>query len=287
MISALPRVTATTAEAEVRCRRESAAACAGIVSAHLDQTHLASHLSVKSWLAASPQHGRSGFILHMNIKETVLNAAAVLSATCAVVVTVGLFFHPSWITRGGAGDPSSRPAKTPVANWEMLLQSGHRIGPEHAALTIIEFADFECPFCGKYALVIDSVRARYPNDFAVVFHHFPLPYHNLAYPLARAAECVSQQGVFAAFYDSVYRKQNLFGILSLEQVAMSVGVPDSSRLRRCLADTARVAAIDSDLALGRRIGVGGTPEVVVDGNLYAPAPNAKELEAMVASHLHR
>src|SRR5687767_13073569 len=83
-----------------------------------------------------------------------------------------------------------------VEGWKDLLAAGIRVGPTDAPVTIVEFVDFECPFCRRADSVLTGVQQRYGNDVAFVFVHFPLPNHRFAMPGARAAECALAQGRF-------------------------------------------------------------------------------------------
>ncbi len=220
----------------------------------------------------------------MSWRESILDIAAAATALCTVTVTAVLFLHPSSLPVLGA-DGRLGSGRTAVPGWQELVKSGHRIGPKNAALTIVEFGDFECPYCARYALTLDSVRAKYPKDFAFVFHHFPLNYHRLAYPLARAAECAADQDRFAAFYDTVYEHQARLLSSTPGRIGLQAGIPDSTRYTRCVDNTARVPSIDSDLVRVRTLGVPGTPAIIVAGALYARSPSAAELESMVAKSI--
>lgn len=217
-------------------------------------------------------------------RDHLLDVAAVATAACAVLLTGVAFVHPSWLPVPGA-DGQLQANRTPVPNWRKLTESGYRIGPEAAAMTIVEFGDFQCPFCGAYALSLDSVRAKYPNDFAIAFHQFPLAYHERAYPLARAADCANKQGRFPAFYDVAYRHQEDQPPVTPLGIGLGAGIPDSARYAACIRDTNPVVTISKDLATARRLGIPGTPGIIVDGMLYSRAPGAGELEALVRQHV--
>jgi Na+:H+ antiporter, NhaA family len=201
----------------------------------------------------------------VQLKDTILNSVTAITGVCAVVVTIQAFMFPS----SRPASVRTAPRDLPAAEWRPLTITGHRIGPENAKFTIVEFGDFQCPVCGVYEHVIDSMRARYPNDFAVVFHQFPLSYHPLAYPLARAAECAGNQGRFTAFHDSVYANQRLLGIVPLISFGARAGITDTAAFSRCLLNTAPVLAIENDLAYGKKIDVPGTPAIIVNGVMHS------------------
>lgn len=214
----------------------------------------------------------------MQMKDMILNVVTGITRVCAVVVTI----HTLSSANRRPVVPLGQPRAVPAAEWKPLVKSGHRIGPRNAKWTVIEFGDFQCPVCGSYEQVIDSMRARHPSDFAVVFHEFPLSYHPLAYPLARAAECAGQQGRFTAFHDSVYAEQHLLGVVPVLEFGSRAGVPDTAAFHRCVLDTLPVPAIEQDLAEGKKIGVPGTPAIIVDGMMHAGDLSVRDLEALLS-----
>lgn len=210
----------------------------------------------------------------MRVREIILNVVTGVTGVCAVVVTVVVLLGSS--RRSVVG--STKPITLAPATWRPLLRSGHRIGSADAKLTIIEFGDFQCPACGDFEKTLDSMRTRHPTDFAVVFHHFPLRMHPLAAPLARASECAADQSRFTAFHDTVYAEQGLLGVVPILDLGERAGVPDTAAFHRCILSTASVPVIDSGIATAKRIGVAGTPGVIINGVLRVGAVPLADLE---------
>jgi protein-disulfide isomerase len=204
----------------------------------------------------------------------IANVVTIVTGLCAVVVTI--FVLKTWSRRSAVASPD--PITLAPTTWRPLLRSGHRIGSSDAKLTIIEFGDFQCPACGDFERTLDSMRARHPADFAVVFHQFPLRMHPLATPLARASECAANQGRFRAFHDTVYADQRLLGVIPILEIGERAGIPDTEAFHRCIVSTAPVLAIDEDIATARRIGVSGTPGVILNGVLRVGAVPLADLE---------
>ncbi len=161
------------------------------------------------------------------------------------------------------------------------MNSGHRIGPIGAKFTLIEFGDFQCPACAAYQRVLVTMRARHPTDFAVVYHQFPLSYHSLAYPLARASECAAQQDRFAAMHDVLFREQERLGVTPMADFARHAGIPDINQFMRCARHTTPVPAIERDKADGRHLGLPGTPTVIVNGVMHTTDLDVRALEALL------
>jgi protein-disulfide isomerase len=89
---------------------------------------------------------------------------------------------------------------------------------------LLEFADFECPFCAQFNAALKALRERYPKQVALTYIHFPLPIHRFAEPAARASECADEQGRFEAMHDRLFEQQNLFGLKAWSDFADDAGV---------------------------------------------------------------
>src|SRR5260370_32414860 len=100
------------------------------------------------------------------------------------------------------------------------------MGSTQAPVQLLEFADFECPFCATFHKDVKSLRTRYPTQVALTYVHFPLPMHRFAEAAARVAECASDQGRFEAMYDQLFDEQDSFGLKPLSEYATKAGVSD-------------------------------------------------------------
>jgi protein-disulfide isomerase len=146
----------------------------------------------------------------------------------------------------------------------------------------LEFADFECPVCQSFANgALRAIRAQYPDKVAVIFRQWPLSYHRLAYPTARAAECAGAQERFEAFHDLVYSKQDSLGLKSYGQFAKDAGVPDLAAFETCNSSAAPIPSIEADIAAAKAVGGRGTPTILVNGLMLAGLPDSAKLEGYV------
>lgn len=165
-----------------------------------------------------------------------------------------------------------------VADWTGYGAVGHRIGSPQALVTIVEFADFECPVCRVFTNgALKAARAEFGDTVAVVFRHMPLSNHKLAYPTARAAECASSEGRFEAFHDAVYSHQDSLGILPISEFARRAGVRDMRKFELCNGSSERVPAIDVDVAAAKALGASGTPTLLINSVLVPGAPDSSRL----------
>jgi protein-disulfide isomerase len=172
-----------------------------------------------------------------------------------------------------------------VENWRAYASEGQRIGPENARVTIVEFADFQCPFCQRAWVDLHEVLAKHPEDVALVYRHYPLPIHEQALPAARAAHCASRQGGFAAFHDVLFAQFDSVGTRSWEAFARDAGLRDPAAIAACAADTSAVESIERDLAAAERLGVDGTPTFLINERFVVGYPGEGELARLVMEAL--
>ncbi len=211
-----------------------------------------------------------------------LKLDALVTATLVVcaLVTTGLVVRREFFVPAA---PTSQAAQKPVLtkDWRALLAKGVRLGPEQAAVQLIEFADFECPFCASFHKDVKVLRTRYPTQVALTFVHFPLPMHRFAEPAARVAGCAGDQGRFEAMYDLLFDQQDRFGLKPWSEFATEAGVPDSAAFEACIKRTDPIPRVTEGKALGNQLDVQGTPTIVVNGWKLGRPPTLDELDHMV------
>jgi protein-disulfide isomerase len=139
-------------------------------------------------------------------------------------------------------------------------------------LTVVEFMDFQCPYCARWASRLDSLVAEFGDVIQVTVHHFPLPRHPFALPAAVAAECAHEQGAFPAFKAALFEGQAELGSRPWVGFAEAAGVPDLELFEKCSGRSPEsFERIVYGMELGRRVGVRGTPTVWVDGLAGQPS----------------
>ena len=149
-------------------------------------------------------------------------------------------------------------------------------GSADAAVTIIEFSDFQCPYCTRGAATVEEILERYPNDVKFVFQHFPLGFHPWAKPAAIAANCAGLQNpdAFWTLHDAYFKDQKQLttdNVVAKSEGYLAGSGIDMKKWQNCAADTnsaeykAEAANVDADMALGQALGVTGTPGFFVNG----------------------
>lgn len=206
------------------------------------------------------------------------NLTSGVLVVCALVVTAAVvrreFFPP------GGGGPDMRPRK--VDDWNTLTAAGQWLGNPRAPVRIVEFSDFQCPFCAKTHPALEAVRRRHPDRVAVLYRHFPLdPIHPYARRAAVASECAAAQGRFAEYSDALFAQQDSIGVKSWARFAAETGVRDTAAFGRCVTDARALANVERDARAGRDNDVQVTPTLVINGTLRPGAVSEDELERLV------
>lgn len=181
---------------------------------------------------------------------------------------------------GGRGNDDEVPEPRAVDGWDRLIEYGHRVGPDDARVTILAFGDYQCPACRVWHSHIRAVLRQFPTDVAFVYRHYPLPYHQLAYPAARAAECAAEQGAFWTFHDLLYTEANWFGEAVIE-LARTAGVVDLEGFRACTASNDPHPLVERDIRAASELDAPGTPVVLVDGLLLAAGVDSTSLATRI------
>ena len=140
-------------------------------------------------------------------------------------------------------------------------------GPEGAAITIVEFADFECPHCGEVAPMLEKVVETHKNDVRMVFKFYPLPSHPHADIAARAAVAAMNQGKFWEMHHALFTNQRHLEQTDLDSYAKDLGI-EVSRFHADIQASATAERIAKDKKLGEDLQIGGTPTIFVNGRLF-------------------
>ncbi|HET7296325.1 MAG TPA: DsbA family protein [Gemmatimonadales bacterium] len=155
----------------------------------------------------------------------------------------------------------------------------HVLGPPDAAVTLVEYGDFECPFCGRAYPELKRVLRQLGAKVRFVFRHFPLSAeHPHAQHAAEIAEAAAAQGKFWEMHDLLYQRQAALADDDLVRYARELGL-DSERARRELAGHQHAGRVREDVASGTSSGVTGTPRFFINGRRHEEPGDAMTLAA--------
>lgn len=166
-----------------------------------------------------------------------------------------------------------------VAALEAASHEGPAAGSADARVTIIEFSDFECPYCRSAQPLIRAVVKRWPAQVRHVFKHFPLDQHAHAMLAARAAVCAERQDRFWPVHDTIFAAQEVSEAL-IRKAASGAGLR-MPEFNECLKSEETEGHVRKDMLVGRTAGVTGTPAFFVNGRLVAPSALESAVEAIL------
>jgi protein-disulfide isomerase len=149
-------------------------------------------------------------------------------------------------------------------------------GPENAKVTVVEFSDFQCPYCSKGANAVAEIKKKYAGKVRVVFRQFPLSFHDKAHVAAEAALAAHAQGKFWELHDKMFANQGALDRPSIEKYASEAGLKVAA-FKKALDDKQFAAAVDADMKLGTEVGVQGTPSMYINGK---KVENPTDVEAV-------
>jgi protein-disulfide isomerase len=193
----------------------------------------------------------------------------------------------------GAADPKTGrlervppPQQTPKVAKVALNPDDPSLGPAGAPVTVIEFSDFECPYCKRGADVVHRLHEEYPTEVRVVFKQNPLPMHKNAMLAAEASLEAHAQGRFWEYHDRMFNAQKDLGRAALEAHAQAIGL-DLGRFRAALDSGEHRARVTADMAEMARAGGRGTPFFVVNGTVVKGARPYEHFKALVEKEMGR
>jgi len=161
-----------------------------------------------------------------------------------------------------AGPAAPSPVPPALPTQPLNIAGAASLGRNDAPLTLVEFSDFQCPYCSRHVRdTFDKIRDAYidTGKLRYVFRHFPIQsLHPEAWAGARAAECAGRQGKFWSLHASLFANQKQMDDAALDKYARAAGV-EMGAFKQCVSDPAVTAKITQDLDEGARAGVSGTP----------------------------
>jgi len=194
-------------------------------------------------------------------------------------VALGLAPPPLLVTQAGPSIPPQSPRVVKVNTQGAFIK-----GPLDAPIEIVEFSDFQCPFCKRVLPTLEKVMLKYPDKIRWVFKHFPLPFHADA-PLAHeAALAAGEQGKFWEMHDRIFLRQKTMKREHLIRHAQDLGL-DVEKFTADMDSGRFKATIQQDLLQGRQLGVSGTPAFFVNGQRLSGARPVSDFVSLIEKAL--
>jgi len=165
-----------------------------------------------------------------------------------------------------------------------VAAEGPSRGPKDAPVTIVEFSDFECPYCGAAHDTVEQVMSSYAGKVRLVYRQFPLNFHPHAEKAAEASLCAADQNKFWEYHDVLFKNQKRLDPTDLKAHAGEVGL-DAQKFGQCLDSGQMKARVDADQQAGLQAGVGGTPAFFINGVFLNGAQPIDEFKRVIDGEL--
>ena len=199
-----------------------------------------------------------------------------------VLCTIGFFILLNMYMSGGmpakggtelglaapSAPSAAAPAPAPSGELAPVTDADHIRGNAKAKITLVEYSDYECPFCSRFHATMKQVMDKYGDDVRWVYRHFPLSFHQNAKPAAVAAECAGLQGKFWEFSDKLIEDPKSLSASKYTEIAKELSL-NEKKFADCVSEQKTAKDVDEDIASAAKVGVRGTPHTIIvdkDGN---------------------
>jgi protein-disulfide isomerase len=186
--------------------------------------------------------------------------------------------RPAAPARAGRPDPNK--------HYSVNTKGSPSMGAKNAKLAVVEFSDFQCPFCSRVTPTMEQIVKEYGDQVEVVFKHLPLAMHSKAPAAHAAAEAAHRQGKFWEMHDLIFANQRELTQQKFEEYAQQLGL-DMDRFRKDSASPAVKKKVDTDAAEAARLGVTGTPGFFVNGRFLSGAKPFASFKQVIDEELKK
>jgi protein-disulfide isomerase len=194
------------------------------------------------------------------------------------------------LARAGGGAAPAAPTRPtrrgpdPERVYKVNIAGSPVIGPEDAPVTVVEFSDFQCPFCGRVVGTMKQVEKEYGDQVKVVFKHLPLAMHQNAPQAHAAAQAAANQGKFWEMHDLIFSNQREMNTDKYIAYAKQLGL-DVDQFKKDMSSPEVKKKIDADVAEAQRLGVTGTPGFFINGKFTSGAKPFSEFKRIIDQEL--
>ncbi len=181
--------------------------------------------------------------------------------------------------------PTQQGAPAPQQIVNPDLTGTYAKGPANAPVTIVEYSDFQCPFCGRATPTIEAVTKKYGDKVRLIYKHFPLSFHPNAQPAAEASECAGEQGKFWQFHDKLFANQETLSADNYKLWAKELGL-DLTKFNSCVDTRKYQQKVQTQFSQGSADGVSGTPTFYINGKQIVGAQPQQAFEQIIDAELN-
>jgi protein-disulfide isomerase len=182
--------------------------------------------------------------------------------------------------------PAAAAAPAPDQKYDVNVGNAPVLGPKNAPVTIVEWSDFQCPFCSRVEPTLKQIMDEYKGKVRIAWKNQPLSFHPNAMPAAEAAMAAYEQGndKFWAMHDKLFAQQGSLSPQFYEQVAREVGV-DMAKWKAAVESHAAAPAIQADMNAGSALGANGTPTFFINGRKLVGAMPFESFKQVIDAEL--
>lgn len=224
-------------------------------------------------------------------KENLLIPASIVIA--GIIIAISLF-----LAKSPATNKKIEKTNSPQNTVTISADDDPYLGPQKAKVTIIEFSDFQCPFCRRlWQDTIQKIKDQYINankSVKLVYRDFPLNFHPMAQTYAEAAECADEQGKFWEMHDKIFEEQGKLGTGTITSITKDDVKNWAKELRlntkkfnECLDSEKYKSEVQKDLLDGQKAGVKGTPTLFINGREVRGAQPFEVFKAIIDEELNK
>lgn len=173
-------------------------------------------------------------------------------------------------------------------SYDVKIGNAPFAGGEKAKVEVVEFSDFQCPFCARAADILKEIKKKYGKKVKIAFKQFPLPFHSQAKDAAIAALCANEQKTtyFWKMHDAMFADQSKLSIEGLKATAKNIGV-DTKKFNDCLDNKKYHDQVHEDMEQGKNVGVKSTPTFYVNGQQVTGAQPIEVFSEIIDSELKK
>ncbi|MDO8526351.1 MAG: thioredoxin domain-containing protein [Deltaproteobacteria bacterium] len=174
----------------------------------------------------------------------------------------------------------------PVQKVVVSVDDDSVIGPENAKVTIVEFSDYQCPFCGRARATITKVLETYKDKVRYVFRDFPLSFHQDAFAAHVASDCAKEQGKYWEYNKLLFESQTALKPDKLKAYAKGLGL-DTKQFDECLDSNKYASEVQKDMDDAAKVGVTGTPSFFINGIMISGAQPFEKFKEIIDAELKK
>lgn len=218
------------------------------------------------------------------VSDTVEDATATLERIEGTLNDAAEELEEAIAAAPSAPTPPRRRGPDPDKRHDVDVDGAPALGPADAKVTVVEFSDFQCPYCSRVYPTLLRLRQEYGDDVRVVFKHLPLAMHSKAPAAHAAAEAAKLQDKFWPMHDKLFAGQRLLSEAQYATWAEEIGL-DVERFKRDAASDEVKARVDADLAEAEKLGVRGTPAFFINGRYLSGAQPIASFKRIIDEEL--